>query len=237
MTKRKILSMIAKLFDPAGWLAPIIIVAKILMQQLWIEGTNWDKEINEASLDKWNFFTSNFDGIREIKIPRWVKYSPEHKMEIHGFYDASEKAYCASLYIRSVSSDNKISSHLLVSKSRVAPLKTVSLPRLELCGATLLSRLLKSFCGSIDLPIKEIYLGSDSTITLAWLSKPPYHWKTFVANKVSEILENVGNVNWRHVPTTENPADMGTRGATADELQSSDLWWYGPKRLSKPSET
>ncbi|XP_075162867.1 uncharacterized protein LOC142235501 [Haematobia irritans] len=212
ITKRKILSIVVKLFDPAGWLAPIITVAKVLMQQLWIDGTDWDEEVKPQSLEKWNLFISNFDEIRNIRIPRWVKFTPD---------------------------ENVVSSHLLVSKSKVAPLKTISLPRLEcggVCGAALLTKLLKSICKNLSLPHNEMYLWSDSTITLAWLSKPPYHWKTFVANKISEILDNVGNANWRHVPTADNPADIGTRGATAAELVANDLWWYGPSWLTKAPE-
>ncbi|XP_075150809.1 uncharacterized protein LOC142224916 [Haematobia irritans] len=199
LTKRKILSIVAKIFDPAGWLAPIIVVAKILLQQLWINGTDWDEEI-------------------------------------HGFCDASEKAYCACIYICTISSQNIRTSYLIASKSKVAPLKTVSLPLLELCGAALLSKLLKSVSQNLSISVTDIYLWSDSTITFAWLDKPPFHWKTFVANKITEILDNVGNATMRHVPTSENPADIGTRGCTATELRSNTLWWNGPKWLVKPPE-
>lgn len=233
ITKRKVLSIVAKLFDPAGWLTPIIVVAKVLMQQLWIDGTNWDEEVTTHSFEKWNAFISKFEDIENIKIPRWVHFSSETEIQIHGFCDASEKAYCACLYIRVKSSKNITYTNLLVSKSKVAPLKTVSLPRLELCGAAMLSKLLKSVCQNLELSSPEIFLWTDSTITLSWISKPPFYWKTFVANKVSEILDNVGNANWRHVASADNPADLGTRGCTAEELQACSLWWHGPHWLAK----
>ncbi|XP_075157769.1 uncharacterized protein LOC142231036 [Haematobia irritans] len=235
ITKREILSIVAKIFDPAGWLAPIIITAKILLQQLWMDGTDWDEKVKAHSLKKWDEFVENFSEIPSIKIPRWIGYTPNAGIQIHGFCDASEKAYCACVYIRVFLSKREISSNLLVSKSKVAPLKTISLPRLELCGAVLLARLIKCAAQNLNFELKNIFLWCDSTITLAWISKPPYQWKTYVANRVSKILDLVGNSNWLHVQSVDNPADLGTRGCTASELKENSLWWHGPHWLRKDS--
>lgn len=230
-TKRQILSKVATLFDPAGWLAPIIIQAKILLQQLWLEGSDWDTNVKPTSLQKWNKFLENLPDLEEIKIPRWLHFAPENKSTLHGFCDASENAYCAVIYVRSTDMSGRVSANLLVSKTKVAPLQKTSLPRLELCGAVLLSKLIKNVLKNINFEPKEITLWSDSSIVLAWLDKPPHVWKTYVANRVSEIRQNVSNATWRHVPSASNPADLGTRGCTPKELKVNALWWKGPEWL------
>ncbi|XP_075156056.1 uncharacterized protein LOC142229387 [Haematobia irritans] len=140
-TKREVLSQISKLFDPAGWLAPYIIVAKIIMQQVWVDATWWDERLNLETLKKWIAFQTNYSHVNSIKIPRWFQYCPSSIVQLHGFSDASEKAYAATLYIR-VKNNESVSTHLVASKTKVAPIKTLSIPRLELCGATLLSEMI-----------------------------------------------------------------------------------------------
>ncbi|XP_059221563.1 uncharacterized protein LOC131996129 [Stomoxys calcitrans] len=235
ITKRQILSAVAKLFDPAGWISPIIIQAKIILQQLWLEGTGWDENVKPGTLLKWNQFVESLHYTSQIKIPRWVNFAPLYKTQLHGFCDASEKAYCAVVYIR-IDSGDSVRTHLLVSKTKVAPIDPLSLPRLELCGAVLLSQLIKHVVNDLPLHNFGLYFWCDSSITLGWLGKPPHTWKTFVANRVAKIIRNVGNSAWRHVRSSENPADLGSRGCSPPDLRDNSLWWHGPKWLGDPEE-
>ncbi|XP_055840419.1 uncharacterized protein LOC129908125 [Episyrphus balteatus] len=237
ITKRSVLSTIFKLYDPVGWLAPIIVKTKILMQQIWKDKTGWDQNLTLHSEQYWKSFIGDFEDTQKISIPRWVEFSPWKTFQLHGFSDASEKAYAAAVYIRVQHTPLHSSSHLLWAKSKIAPVKTISLPRLELQGALLLSRMIHSLLNQFDylnnIPIK---LWTDSTIVLAWLDKSPSSWKTFVATRTSEILSNVPDINWNHVSSSYNPADLATRGVSPTELRVSDLWWNGPLWLAKQEE-
>lgn len=235
-TKRQVLSTIAKLFDPAGWLSPVIVQSKCFLQQLWREGKDWDQAITQSSLDWWNEFVRSLQDIEKIEVPRWIKYQPSDIVQIHGFCDASEKAYCAALYLRTKKLNGDIFSNLIVSKNKISPVNQITLPRLELCGAVLLSRLVQSVVSNLAIPTYELFLWSDSSIVLSWLEKPPSTWGTFVANRTSEIVRNVGNIKWRHVCSADNPADLGTRGCSPIELKEQALWWNGPSWLLLPSE-
>lgn len=229
-TKREVLSAIARFFDPCGWLAPIIIQAKLIMQQVWVDKVGWDDGLVPLTCVAWQNFVKNCPDIQNVKIPRWIAYVPNSKIEIHGFCDSSEKAYAATIYIR-IETQNCISCHLLVAKTRVAPLKKLSLPRLELCGALLLATLASAILPSLKLTNYDSYYWTDSTIVLAWLNKPPCTWNTFVGNRISQILDKVGTSNWQHVDSRDNPADIATRGCSSNDIDSSNLWWHGPSWL------
>ncbi|XP_075151048.1 uncharacterized protein LOC142225157 [Haematobia irritans] len=235
-TKREVLSSIAKLFDPCGWLAPAIVIAKLVMQQIWLDKIDWDDPLKTITLMNWQNFVKNSGAINSVKIPRWIKFIPSSKIEIHGFCDASESAYGAALYIRVELQDHKVETHLIAAKTRVAPIKKISLPRLELCGAVLLSKLASTTITNLQISNYSTQFWTDSTIVLAWLKKPPCAWSTFVGNRVSEILENVGNDKWQHVDSKDNPADVASRGCTPSELESHHLWWHGPQWLKLPRD-
>ncbi|XP_065356196.1 uncharacterized protein LOC135950589 [Calliphora vicina] len=233
-TKREVLSEIARLFDPAGWLAPKIVTAKMIMQKIWLDKTEWDENIKEDTLKQWHLFLKDYPNIEKINIPRFVDYNPTFFSELHGFCDASEKAYCATLYLRTTAPSGNIFTHLLLAKTKVAPVKFVTLPRIELCGAELLGKMIHTFRAQINIDKCDLYLWTDSMIVLAWLGKHPSHWTTFVANRIASIVEKVGNDKWRHVCSKDNPADLGSRGLSAQDLISNSLWWHGPHWLSRP---
>ncbi|XP_075158166.1 uncharacterized protein LOC142231444 [Haematobia irritans] len=236
-TKRQVLSQVAQLFDPVGWVTPVIIRAKMLMQQLWMEKSGWDDEISPDSHRNWNYLLEDLSQINVIEIPRWIQYMPTDKIQIHGFCDASKGAYCACVYLRLQTSTSTVFSNLFMAKSKVAPLKPVSLPKLELNGALLLSHLVKYVSQIFDDQVASVTLWSDASIVLGWLSKPPYSWETYVANRTSQIHELVPNAKWRYVATHHNPADIGTRGCSPRDLAANCLWWNGPSWLTNPEST
>ncbi|KAJ0182865.1 hypothetical protein K1T71_002234 [Dendrolimus kikuchii] len=188
VTKRSVISHISMLFDPLGWLAPVIIKAKILIQKLWLCGINWDEELPSILLTEWCTYRSELEQLVQYRIPRWLRTYRGDTLELHGFSDASNQAYAAVVYIRVVNQQDDVYSRLVTAKTKVAPIKQVSIPRLELCGAVLVSKLLCEVAEVLNIDKTKIYARTDSTVVLAWLSKHPSNWKTFVANRVSEIL-------------------------------------------------
>ncbi|GFQ69720.1 integrase catalytic domain-containing protein [Trichonephila clavata] len=230
-TKRKVLSEVAKIFDPLGWLAPTVIISKIFLQDLWSHHLSWDEELPNSLARQWRIFQEQLPLLTKIKIPRCILIPQAIDVQVHGFCDSSEKAYCAAIYIRSKDATQTVISRLLTSKTRVSPVKTQSLPRLELCSALLLANLLHATLPTLTVPISETFAWSDSKITLAWLKSEPRRWQPFVANRVAQIQELTPNVHWNFVSGLENPADCGTRGIPPTKLENCDLWFNGPDWL------
>lgn len=141
ITKRTALSLTAKLFDPLGWLASTMVRAKILIQAIWLLGIDWDTFLPESDVQQWHEFRAVLPFLEDIRVPRWLIGGSNTRQELHGFTDASERAFATAVCLQTEDQDGISVFRLLAAKTRVLPLKQVTLPRLELCAATLLVRL------------------------------------------------------------------------------------------------
>lgn len=189
ITKRIILSSITQIFDPLGLIGPVIIKAKILLQSLWQLKIDWDTPVPESIRIIWSSYYQQLPILNQITIPRHVSLRDPMDIQLHGFCDASMVAYGVCIYVRSINRNGTVKVQLLVAKSRVSPLKTTSLPRLELCGAVLLANLMAKIQRAFSCEISQHYLWTDSEITLAWIYGEPSKWSTFVGNRVAEIQQ------------------------------------------------
>jgi hypothetical protein len=236
ITKRYILSYIASMYDPCGWIAPVIFTAKVILQELWLLKIGWDERIPQDLENRWKKFASQLNRLSYIKIPRLVIPNHTQQYELHGFSDASKMGYAACVYLRATDNDGNITLHLLLGKTKVAPLKqNLTIPKMELCGAALLARSLKHVSNLIShIGDIKIFGWCDSQIVLSWLRTPTHLLKTFESNRVSSIHANLESATWRYVPTSMNAADCATRGIFPENLIQHNLWWK-PKWLLKPT--
>lgn len=233
-TKRAVVSETAKLYDPNGYLSPIIIRPKTLIQDLWRLGVDWDHAMPPQLQNRWHDFYGTLELLQNVRIPRWIGSTQNCSVQLHGFADASCRAYGAVIYVRIADAHDNIQCQLLTSKSRVAPVKTVSIPRLELMAAELLGRLLRRTIDVCEFNNVNYFLWTDSTVVLHWLRKLPCDLKTFVANRVASI-QTTSNVSaWAHVASQENPADLISRGMAISDFIDSELWFGGPSWLKQP---
>lgn len=231
VTKRTLLKLTAKIYDPLGFLSPFIVRLKILFQELCISRVNWDELLTGDILNKWNAIIVELEQSPNIHLPRCyfrLDCKPE-TVELHAFSDASSQAYAAVVYIRSTYPDGTISVNLLASKNKVAPIKKQSIPRLELLGAYILAKLVNTIIQSLPNELPVIYW-VDSMTVLCWI-KNDRIWKQYVRDRVNEIRRITDNESWRFCPGTLNPADLPTRGLTSTELSRNEVWWHGPQFL------
>ena len=236
-TRRKILSLVSSVYDPLGFAAPLILPAKKLLQELHKMGYGWDDVIPEEHLKYWQEWIINLPKLNVIKVPRCIKpnrFAELRSIQLHNFSDASEEGYGAVSYLRLEDTKGAVSISLLLGKSRVAPLKTVTIPRLELTAATI--KLSKKVQEEIDLPIHREVFWTDSTIVLQYIRNQTRRFQTFVANRLATIHENSSPDQWRHVSSTANPADDASRGIKANDVTKIKRWLQGPEFLRQDEQ-
>ncbi|XP_071578843.1 uncharacterized protein [Temnothorax nylanderi] len=205
----------------------------MLLQELWLHKLRWDEPLPSQLSSRWLTIRKELTSLSRISIPRWYNTWSTSSVEFHGFSDASQLAMAAVVYI-TVRSSNGATISLVCSKTKVAPLKRLTIPRLELSAALLLSRLMQYVQATLKLNVTAIHLWTDSVVTLTWIKSHASRWKDFVRNRVSQIQDLTAKAHWRYVPGTSNPADCASRGLTTSQLQSHSLWWTGPPWILTP---
>lgn len=206
-TKRSVLSTIARLYDPIGVLGPVLLWAKEMMQDLWVEKIDWDSPIPIPLLIKWRQFLEELRLLSQISIPSHINICQITEVQLIGFADASQRGYATSVFLQTVDSLNNFNVNFLACKTKIAPLKassndvTLTIPRLELCAALLLARLLSHHLTLLKniITIDKIRAFTDSTIVLAWLTQEQKQFKIFVTNRVDKIQALIPNCVWAHV--------------------------------------
>ena len=222
-TKRSLLRATARLYDPLGVIAPIILPMKLLFQQLCVQNCDWDTELDVQYQHKIASWITELHTVQHVKIPRCYLNNIAGRViatELHGFGDASKSAYAAVVYIRSVT-DKEVLVRLVALKTRVAPLAKHSIPRLELLLATILTRLCNTVADALQQAVRidKVYCWLDSLTALYWIHQENKEWKPFVQNRVSEIRKITPVSSWLHCPSEENMADIASRGASPLQLR------------------
>lgn len=234
-TKREVLSLITQIFDPIGLINPITVVAKIIMQNIWLSKIGWDESLTSEVLKPWIIFLKSIYQLKDLNIPRCVFLHLEvYRVEFHSFSDSSLKAYASCTYLRVIYKNGQVSCILISSKSRVSPIKNqLTIPKLELMGFLLSARLTQKIVNILQNKISfdSINLWTDSEIVLAWLGSHASRWIPWVGRRVAEIHEISHNYEYRYVKSKDNPADILSRGMLPNDLIDSQLWWHGPNFL------
>ena len=235
LTKRGILSILSSVYDPLGLASPFVLIARRIVQSLCQEKVGWDDPIPEKEKEQWERWIDGLRDMKRISVPRCIQPFHPVQMELNHFSDASEVAYGVVSYLRVIAKDGRIECTIVMAKSRLAPLKRLTLPRLELQAATLAARQNALPRKELGLDLRPPTYWTDSTTVLQYISNTTARYHTFVANRVAEI-QNATNVEeWRHVPTHKNPADDASRGVSASDLSGS-RWLRGPAFLRLPPE-
>ena len=229
--------MDAGMFDPLGFLSSYVVRARILLQEMWAAGVEWDDPLGSDLQSKVDNWFHELGGLPALCIPRCLEAMPDVKStSLHTFVDASEEAYGAVVYIRHVYVNGTVTSRLVASKSRVSPLQAVSIPRLELMAAVVGVNLTKSVSESLDVARSKWTLWSASMDVLYWVLGKSRQFKPFVANRVGLIQRLSEPQQWRYVPSKLNPADLLSRGVTIQALSDDEKWWLGPCFVKEQSD-
>ena len=239
LTRRGLLSTVSSIYDPLGFISPLVLLGKQILQQMCSESLGWDDPISDSIRIRWESWRQSLFGLESIKINRCLKpdnFGTIKITEFHHFSDASSTGYGQCSYLRLVNNEDKVHCSLLMAKSRVAPLKSVTVPRLELTAALVSVKVSSLLQCELEYANAIHVFWTDSRVFLGYISNESKRFHVFVANRVQQIRECTSPQQWKYVDTKSNPADIASRGATPKELVKSD-WFSGPDFLWQPELT
>ena len=241
ITKRLILSSIARIYDPLGLLSPLLVPLKRLFQDVCRLKVNWDACLPDEFCQRWHNIVDDIPQGFNVEIDRSflgdLSSDEIRSIQIHGFSDASQTAYGAVVYLR-IKTDKGIVTKLVSAKTRISPLKNETMPRLELMASLILARLITSVKNNLRecCKIESIHCWCDSQIVLYWLLNENKIQKQFVQNRLVQIRNLVANESWGYCPSAHNPADLTSRGVSFSKIVAKKLWWEGPEFLCQEEE-
>ena len=238
-TRRGMLSIISSVFDPLRFVAPFILPAKVLLQTS-CHKLGWDDEISGECLRRWKNWLMDLPTLESVLVKRCVKpqdFGESVRHEIHHFCDASETGYGTVSYLRSINKNGKINCAFLFAKSRLVPMKRITILRLKLTAATLAVKIDGTLRRELEIPIDNSLFWTDSTCTLRYIKNKDRRFHTFVANRIAVIHDGSDLNQWNYVATKENPADDASRGLSAKDLLLNERWIHGPEFLWTEANT
>ena len=233
-TKRGMLSLVSSVYDPLGLACPFVAKAKMLFQLLCREKRGWDDKIPHNLLKQWLNWLSDVNKLKGLSVARCLKPlggASLKSMQLHHFSDAFEHAFGAVTYLRTSDINDEIYVCIVMAKSRLAPLKAMTIPRLELSAAVVSIKVDQIVREHLELELEPSVFWTDSTIVLNYLKNEDKRFKTFVSNRISLVCQHSSIAQWKYVPSAENSAADVSRGMTADSLLISETWVHGPKFL------
>ena len=224
LTQRLVLSLVSSVYDPIGLVAPFTVGSRLIFKYIWrVNGQSWDDELPKDTVDRFLAWCVEMPRLAGTTIPRSYFSGPFQHLELHMFGDSPQDVFSAVGFFRAqvtcISGEITLELAFVLGKARVAPMKVMTVPKSELQAALLAARLKRDICRALTVTVDKVFMWTDSTIVLQWINSTNKH-PIFIANRVCEILEITSVDQWYHV-ATYNPADAGTRGMSAEVLQSS----------------
>ncbi|XP_043660207.1 uncharacterized protein LOC122624614 [Drosophila teissieri] len=237
-TKREFLSLVMSTFDPIGFLSCYMVTAKVLMREIWRRGVGWDEPLPDTLAAAFESWRQGMKKIEEFRCPRYYFGDGRVRtLQLHIFVDSSQSAFAAAAYWRATYASGDVQAHFICSKTKCAPMRTMSIPRLELQAAVLGTRLMDTVKQEHGVAISSCVLWTDSKTVLHWISSTHRRYKQFVGNRVTEILESTEASQWRWIPSAENVADDATRPRECVDLSIGSRWLSGPPFLRGSEES